>query len=408
MTSELQRLVDGLGRRLDRSVAIDDRQIRLLVHTSHRAEVDEARIASVMQRSVPDELVRYIHGIGALEATDFFVLPPQPELALSIERIGFPIRYNDVVLGFLWLLRSEGEVSGEDAEAARQAADQAAREMHREHLLGEVSRGRKRELLRDLLSSEPRLHREAAEQLIEEELVTAGPVTVIVVTVAHEKDQPLEEKDRLAIASALERARQPLSPRTAIQLERPDHGILVVVRPGGRREDDRVADILRREVCAETGRPAQECHVGIGGERKGLVDARASYLEAKRAAEVAAVVTTLGPVIRYSRLGVYALLAELPPERLSRNIHPGLRRLLESDADADSLVRTLEVFLNTAGNVKQTAAELCVHRATVYYRIDRIEKIADVRLSNGDDRLALHIGLKVARLIGLRQDSDRA
>ncbi|MEQ4726237.1 hypothetical protein [Nonomuraea sp. B19D2] len=37
-----------------------------------------------------------------------------------------------------------------------------------------------------------------------------------------------------------------------------------------------------------------------------------------------------------------------------------------------------------------------------YYRLRRIEEIAAVERSSGGDRLALHLGLKVARLIELR------
>ncbi|MEO3876485.1 helix-turn-helix domain-containing protein [Nonomuraea sp. B12E4] len=58
--------------------------------------------------------------------------------------------------------------------------------------------------------------------------------------------------------------------------------------------------------------------------------------------------------------------------------------------------------MGNAGDVKRTAASLCIHRASLYYRLRRIEEIASVDLSSGDDRLALHLGLKVARLIRLR------
>ncbi|WGX97815.1 CdaR family transcriptional regulator [Nocardioides sp. L-11A] len=404
MDSELQQIVDSLGRRLRRSVAIDDRNIRLLAYTSHRADVDDARTESVMRRAVPQALVRHVHSAGAHEAQGFFTVPSLPEHGLSVERIGLPIRHDHALLGFLWLLASDGPVTAQEAEAVEQAARAAAQVLHREQFLGELSRGRERELVRDLLSQEPRLRGEASDRLIDEELVVIGPVVVLVVSVGHQDGEPLSERDRLAVTVGLLRGRQRLPPRTAIQLTRPDHGILVMIRTGARREVDAVAETIHREVCVESGRAAGEWQVGIGGERSGLLDARASFSEAKRAAEVAGVVRILGPIVRYSGLGVYGLLAELPQDRLSRSIHPGVLRLIEHDAASadDSLVSTLEAFLDNAGNVKQTAAQLCIHRASVYYRLERIAKLADVDLSKGDDRLALHIGLKVSQLIGLR------
>ena len=66
------------------------------------------------------------------------------------------------------------------------------------------------------------------------------------------------------------------------------------------------------------------------------------------------------------------------------------------------LVDTLEAYLDLAGDAKATAEALTLHRATLYYRLNRIEEITGARLKTGDDRLALHLGLRLARLSGLR------
>jgi PucR-like helix-turn-helix protein len=44
---------------------------------------------------------------------------------------------------------------------------------------------------------------------------------------------------------------------------------------------------------------------------------------------------------------------------------------------------------------------LSLHRGTLYYRLRKAERIAGVDLRSGCDRLALHLGFKLARLIGL-------
>ena len=44
---------------------------------------------------------------------------------------------------------------------------------------------------------------------------------------------------------------------------------------------------------------------------------------------------------------------------------------------------------------------LQVHRTSLYYRIGRVEEITGMRLANGGDRLALHLGVKLARLKGV-------
>lgn len=403
MASELQRLVDGLGDRLRRSVAIDDRNIRLLAYNSHPGEVDAVRLESIMQREIPKVMVDHLRTLGVFDADDLFQVPVRPELGFTLDRIGMPIRYEDALLGFLWLLASDGPLSDDDAEAVRQAAGRAARLLQRDHLIDELRQGRIREHLRDLLSGDPHLHVTAAQQLIEDELLPAYPVTVLVVTLPHEAGQPLGEKDRLALALGLDHGSRQASLGGAIHLERADHGVLVVAHAGSAsREIDAVAVAVQQRVCAASGRSLQECHVGIGERRSALSEVHGSYVEARRAADVAQVVRVLGTVVRYAELGVYGLLAELPLDRLRRSIHPGLRRLLEYDAEDATLTGTLEAFLDNAGDVSRTATQLNVHRASVHYRLRRIGEVAQLDLSNGDTRLALHLGLKVAQLIELR------
>lgn len=403
MTSDLQGLVDSLGKRLDRSVAIDDPDIHLRAYTAHTGNIDDARIESIMQRQVSRDVVAHIHRSGAKEARDLFTIPAQPELGLTVSRVGMPIRHDNDLLGFLWLVESDGPVTDEQASAVRQAADRAALILHREYLIGELNRGRERELLRDLVADDANLHGTAATQLITDDLFASGPVTVMVLSIAREADQPLGEWDRLALAGSLDHGRQRRPPRFALQLERANHGILLTRCTMQKSSDeiDELAAMIHKRMTSESGRSAQECTIGIGQPRHKLSDAYHSYLEARRAANLAPIVGVLGPIVRYSDLGIYGLLAELPPERLRQNMHRGLQTLLNNVSE-DTLVTTLEVFLDNAGNVQQTATQLCVHRGTLYNRLHRIEEIAGVALSNGDDRLALHLGLKLARTIGMR------
>jgi hypothetical protein len=404
MASDLQRLVDGLGERLGRSIAVDDHNLRLLAYNAYTGEVDDLRVRAILQRESPPELAEYVHKLCPRDAGVLFTVPSRPEFGLAIERVVMPVRHQSVLLGYIWLLATDGRLSRAETDSLRQAAEHAAHILQRDHMLDELRQGRVREYLRDLLSGDPRLHGDAAGKMIEEDLLVAGPVTAMVVVLPHPADQPLSDKDRLALAIGLDQGCGRSPPRTAIHMERVDHGILVVAHPTaptGTEVDD-LAGTVRERVSQATGHPVERCYVGIGEPRAALHEVYGSYLEARRAAKVAQVTRVLGMVVRYSHLSVYGLLAELPADRLRQSLHPGLRRLIDHDADSAILTGTLETFLNTAGDVKRTAALLQVHRASVHYRLRRIEEVAHVDLSNGDDRLALHLGLKVAKLMELR------
>ena len=65
---------------------------------------------------------------------------------------------------------------------------------------------------------------------------------------------------------------------------------------------------------------------------------------------------------------------------------------------APELARTAEVYLDCAGQAGRTAAELGIHRQTLYYRLSRVEQLTGLDLDDGEDRLLLHMALKAHRL----------
>jgi sugar diacid utilization regulator len=407
VTSQLQLLIDYLGNKLGRSVAIDDARIRLLAYNAHSAEVDRARMASIMQRSVPAELSDCVRAAGAEEATDIFRVPACPAIGLAVERIGMPIRYEDSLLGYIWLLASDGPVSEDDGAAIREAAARAALVMHREYLAGAVGRSRERELLRDLVSPDTTLRAEAADALVEEDLIVAGHMSVLVATVTHEPGELLSDDARLALQSATDYGRRRRPPQHALSLNRPDHSLLVCVWPGSQaaavdKATSELGRVVHERLTAERGqKSAGSAWIGIGRARRLLTEASQSYTEARRAADVAMITGALGPVVAYARLGVYALLAKLPPGELMEGIHPGIRPLLSPTSSHADLISTLQAYFDNAGHVQRTAAQLHVHRATLYYRLRQFEDLASLDLSRGDDRLAAHLSLKLGRLIKL-------
>ncbi|MCX4850648.1 CdaR family transcriptional regulator [Streptomyces sp. NBC_00893] len=399
MVSELQQLIDALSARLGRSVAMDDARIRLLAHTAHTGDVDEARIESIMHRGVSAALSAHVAQHGAAQATDIFTVPPCPDIGFTVKRTGMPVRYNGALQGYLWLI---GPTTPQDTDVLREAAGQAALILHRDHLANEVARSHEREHVRDLVAPDPSLRDEAAAALIEEGLAVAGPVAALVATVSHGAGEPLAEQQRLALDLAVDHSRRRLPPTRALVLSRPDHALLLTIWPGARSEGieravGELAGVLHEKLVAEIGTNRRaSCWVGIGGTHRRLAEAHVSYREARQATDVAR--ATGGPVSAYPRLGIYALLAKLAPDELAASIHPGLLRLLEQGSGHQDLVETLRTYLDHAGDAQRAAAQLHVHRSTLYQRLRRVEEMTGLKMSRGDDRLTAHLGLKMAQL----------
>lgn len=125
-----------------------------------------------------------------------------------------------------------------------------------------------------------------------------------------------------------------------------------------------------------------------------------SWAQASRARQVAEVCGLPGDVITYDRLGVYSLLYLIPPgdEReqfLLRFAAP----LQQADRKGGGrLVETLEMFFRCNGNIKLTSEKLYAHYNTIVYRLEKIQSILGVSLDDPEDRLQLHLALKLGQI----------
>lgn len=87
---------------------------------------DHARIESVMHRGVSTALVAHVGEQGAAQASDVFTLPPCPQIGITMERIRNPISSKDALLGYVWLIGSDGPAGERAVELLREVATQAA------------------------------------------------------------------------------------------------------------------------------------------------------------------------------------------------------------------------------------------------------------------------------------------
>lgn len=399
VSEDLQRVVDTLSRQLGRAVAIDDVHFRLLAYSAQAGPIDDMRARVILTREAPPEGVAWLRGFRLSRAEGPVRLPAAEELGL-LPRVAIPIRFQGVQFGYLWLIDADEPVDAAGLALAGVAAGEAAEVLFRERALGELHDARVGEFLRDLMSEDPAARALAADGLVESELFAARDgVIVIVVAPLPVAGQEVDAGDRLALGAALRTAATAMPVRESMVLIRPRHGLLVVTQRALERVP-RLAEEMCSSVEQRLGRADrwQAVVAGVGRPATRLADAATSYEQALDAIRVADVIPRFRPVARHDALGIYALLAAQPREQLrSMGAAPAIAALV--DADPELLV-TAETYLDRAGESRAVAELLGVHRATIYYRLRRIEDLTGFDLSDGERRLVLHLGIKAARLLG--------
>ncbi|WP_027085098.1 PucR family transcriptional regulator [Cohnella panacarvi] len=125
-----------------------------------------------------------------------------------------------------------------------------------------------------------------------------------------------------------------------------------------------------------------------------------SWSQAGRARQVAEVCGLPGEVITYDRLGVYSLLYLIPPgEEREQFLLRFAAPLQQADRKGGGrLVETLEMFFRCNGNIKLTSEKLYAHYNTIVYRLEKIQSILGVSLDDPEERLQLHLALKLGQI----------
>jgi hypothetical protein len=352
---QLQLAVDDLALRIGRPVLLEDHAQSVLAYSEQTGPMDDVRRDSILRRHTTREVRTRFRAAGIFESRGALRVPGS---ARVLPRVCVPVRHRERLLGFLWLIDSPAMPEADVALAEKSAGELALPLLH-DVLAAGVSAQREQAAVARLLSADDA---ESARILVDE----GGfpPVTVLVV-----------RGPRDLLADGLLAARLKF---TARHLVRADHGVLVCT---GRVRAAAVPALFAGPVV-----------VGVGAPRPSLTQAAASYVEALHASVVASRVPGFAPVATWDSLGVYRMLATVPVEA----IHPGVLRLL----DSPELVETLETYLDLAGSAVETSKVLRLHRTSLYYRLQRVAELTGTSLKNGDERLTLHLSLKLARLHG--------
>jgi DNA-binding PucR family transcriptional regulator len=391
MASELQNIVDELASRLDAPTVLEDHEERMVVHSAHSQPIDEVRRESILRRATRREVMSWFRDQGIVAATEPLRIPGQADQGI-LGRLCVPVRYQGRLMGWLFLIDDQARLSGADIAAAQRAAGHAALLLYEEQLGTRLTSG----ALAHLLSPDAGLREAAAGQIVDQGLLPArAPVVAAVI-------QAVGAVSREAISEALQDAARAAQDDAALRAGYAGHGVVLVPASSladdgaGRAEARAVADALRHRLRKI---PGARVVAAAGDPQPRLRDAHLSYRHARLAAKVAAAVPSLGDEVSWPGLGVFRALVQLPADAAESALDPRLAVLF--DQGDEVLVRTVETYLDLGCDVKAAAARLHLHRATLYYRLEKAERLCGFNLKDGNDRLAVHLGFKLARLADL-------
>lgn len=394
---EHQELVDEISELLGVPATLENRDFELIAFGAYDSdsEIDESALDPVRTRSIltrrSTAAVRsWFEGFGIARATGPVRIPRTPEAGVYRGRVCLPVRHRGLVLGYVWLLDDDPGPTERQLAAAMEVTTRIGALLADEAQAGaDLTRE-----LRAVLTAERGWQRDMAVAELRTALGPRGDGLHTLVCVAPwPSADPDDAPSVRTIPGTTARCTVPWgttgqSLALLVRLRSPE-----VLTPA-----TTAASRLLKGAEGVRGPDAPHAHApgpaaGIAGPRTGLADLGTAWQEASAAARAALAEPRLGPVAHWASIGPFRLLTTLPPDAAH---DPVVRPLLSSPHR--ELARTAEVFLDCAGQAGRTAAELGIHRQTLYYRLSRVEQLTGLDLDDGEDRLLLHMALKAYRL----------
>ena len=218
---------------------------------------------------------------------------------------------------------------------------------------------------------------------------------VFIIETKHEKD-----------INALETVRSLFATRTKDFITAVDEKNIILVKevkPGETYDDlsktaNMILDMLNTEAMTKV-------NVAYGTIVSEIKDVSRSYKEAKMALDVGKIFYSTKNVIAYNNLGIGRLIYQLPLP-LCRMFIKEIFDGKSPDEFDDETLTTINKFFENSLNVSETSRQLYIHRNTLVYRLDKLQKSTGLDLRVFEDAITFKIALMVVKYMKYMENMD--
>ena len=161
----------------------------------------------------------------------------------------------------------------------------------------------------------------------------------------------------------------------------------------GYAEMEKVAEEMLSMLKSEGEEGAHIAYGTIVGDIK---EVSKSYKEAKLALDVGKIFFEEKDIIAYSALGIGRLIYQLPIPLCKMFIREIFEGKSPDDFDEETLT-TINKFFENSLNVSETSRQLYIHRNTLVYRLDKLQKSTGLDLRVFEDAITFKIALMVVK-----------
>ena len=160
------------------------------------------------------------------------------------------------------------------------------------------------------------------------------------------------------------------------------------------KEEEELKSLARMMVDNLHSEAMVRVRVGYGNRAVDLQNIAKSYQEALMAIEVGKIFYVEKEVVSYGRLGIGRLIYQIPMSLCEMFIREIFGDEIPNVFSEENVV-TIQSFFENNLNISETARQLFVHRNTLVYRLERLEKAIGLDIRKFEDAMLFKIALMV-------------
>ena len=206
--------------------------------------------------------------------------------------------------------------------------------------------------------------------------------------------------------NALELARANLGRSSRDFVTAVDENNVIIVKELTDGEQSREIDKSARALSSFLQKEGiRDIRIAYGTVVQEIKEVSRSYKEAKMALDVGKIFFDDREVIAYSELGIGRLIYQLPIPLCKMFIREIFGGKSPDDFDEETLTTIYKFFENSL-NVSETSRQLFIHRNTLVYRLDKLQKSTGLDLRVFEDAITFKIALMVVKYMKYMENTD--
>lgn len=208
-----------------------------------------------------------------------------------------------------------------------------------------------------------------------------------------------------AIRDALPVLKEFIHPKKDYYVTMDEHN-LILLKDCGTQDAEAIYTFAKEMYQQLEDAHFTELSIGIGMPVKNLRECAKTYREAALALTVGHIFSNEDAIRRYDHLGLGRLIYQLPATLCQMFLNEVFPENTYESLGEETLL-TIERFFENNLNGSETSRQLFVHRNTLVYRLDKVQKVTGLDLRNFDDAVLFKLASMVRKYFETMKESQK-